>query len=262
MINHSNEFLPNQTNQMFSINYNGLSYQRVLTKSATPELLNEVKNQADYSFIVCYDNILEDATYEVLDKNACLFDVSLSDEDIVKAFNATGRNEYRRTFRTPGLEFHIGCENFEDYYQFYTNCEHARAWFPVPQEELKHCLLFTASFEGEYISGMSCYTGEDTIRVSRIYSTKRINTNPAINGTMYGGAAKRLVIEICNYARQHGFKFVDLGGVDLSGNEKSGISEFKLSLGGNIVPVKIGRYMKPGFKEKQQEILAKGFDIT
>ncbi len=247
---------------MFSIHYNGLTYQRVLTQSATPDMLAYGKQHADYSFVVCYDNKLEDEEYEVLDKNACLFDVSLSDEDIVKAFNATGRNEYRRTFRTPGLAFHVGCEDFEKYYQFYTNCEQARAWYPVPKEELKECLLFTASFDGEYISGMSCYTGENTIRVSRIYSTKRINNNSAITGTIFGGAAKRLVLEICNYARQHGFKFVDLGGVDLSGNEKSGISEFKLSLGGQIVPVKIGRFMKPGFKEKQKEILAQGFDIT
>lgn len=247
---------------MLSINYNGLQYRRILTQHATPEILEACKQEADYSFVVCYENVLEDADFEVLDKNACLFDLSLSDEDMVKAFNATGRNEYRRTFRTPGLEFHVGCDDIESYYAFYAKSEHARAWYPVPKEELSECLLFTASFEGDYISGMSCYTGEDTVRVSRIYSTKRINTNPAINGTMYGGAAKRLVLEICKYAREHGFKFVDLGGVDLSGNEKSGISEFKLSLGGRIVPVKIGRYMKPGFKEKQKEILEKGFDIT
>ncbi|HPI53271.1 MAG TPA: hypothetical protein PLU10_01195 [Chitinophagaceae bacterium] len=247
---------------MFRINYEGLTYQRILTPHATPELLDNCKKDADYSFVVAYDNVLEDQDVEVLDKNACLFDLSLSDDDIVKAFNATGRNEYRRTFRTPGLEFHVGCGNLESYYTFYAACEHARAWYPVPIEELAQCLLFTASFEGEFISGMSCYTGGDTLRVSRIYSTKRINTNPAINGTIFGGAAKRLVVEICSYARTHGFKFVDLGGVDLSGNEKSGISEFKLSLGGKIVPVKIGRFIKPGFKEKQKEILARGFDIT
>ena len=247
---------------MFRINYEGLTYQRVLTPHVTPELLDNCKKDADYSFIVAYDNVLQDQEVEVLDKNACLFDLSLSDDDLVKAFNATGRNEYRRTFRTPGLEFQVGCDNLESYYTFYTACEHARAWYPVPIEELAQCLLFTASFEGDYISGMSCYIGGDTLRVSRIYSTKRINTNPAINGTIFGGAAKRLVIEICHYARTHGFKFVDLGGVDLSGNEKSGISEFKLSLGGKIVPVKIGRFIKPGFKEKQKEILARGFDIT
>lgn len=247
---------------MLEINYEGTKYSRLLSNSVTKNVTTALKETNDYSFIVSYDGIIEDDSYALLDKNACLFDVTLSNEDIVKGFNATGRNEFRRTYRTPGLDFQFGTQDFEKYYHFYTQCEHARNWFPVPAIELKSCLLFTASFEGEYISGMSCYTGEDVVRVSRIYSTKRINTNLAINGTIFGGAAKRLVIEICEYARNNGFKYVDLGGVDLSGNEKSGISEFKLSLGGKIVPVKIGRFMKPTFIQTQKDILVKGFDIT
>ena len=61
----------------------------------------------------------------------------------------------------------------------------------------------------------------------KYFTSKKVNgIIYYINGTIYGGAAKRLVIEICEYARKNGFKFVDLGGVDLSGNEKSGISEY------------------------------------
>jgi hypothetical protein len=247
---------------MLQVEYEGLKYSRLLSNSVGIDITDELKTENDYTFIVSYDGIIEDESFELIDRNACLFDLDLSNEDIIKGFNATGRNEYRRTFRTPGLEFTIGYENFQTYYDFYSKCEYARNWFPVPPIELQQCVIFTASFEGKYISGMSCYTGEDTIRVSRIYSTKRINTNPIITGTIYGGAAKRLVIEICDYARENGYKYVDLGGVDLNSNEKSGISEFKLSLGGKIVPVKIGRYMKPNFKKQQQDILAKGFDIT
>ncbi|MDZ4667972.1 MAG: hypothetical protein SGJ00_08815 [bacterium] len=247
---------------MLEVEFEGFKYCRLLSSAINKNKTHELKANFDYAFIVSYDGMIEDSDFQVIDKNACLFDVSLSNEDIVKNFNATGRNEYRRTFRTEGLEFHVGFEDFEKYYDFYKKSEYARNWFPVPQIELENCLLFTATFKEEYISGMSCYLGDETIRVSRIYSTKRINENPKVNGTIYGGAAKRLVIEICDYARNHGFKFVDLGGVDLSGNEKSGISEFKLSLGGKIVPVKIGRFMKPGFIEKQKELLTKGIDIT
>jgi hypothetical protein len=247
---------------MLKVNYEGIQYCRLLSNSVKFDILEELKASHDYTFIVSYDGIIEDESFELIDRNACLFDVDLSNEEIIKGFNATGRNEYRRTFRTPGLEFRIGYDNFQTYYDFYSKCEYARNWFPVPPIELQQCVVFTASFEGEYISGMSCYTGEDTIRVSRIYSSKRINTNPSLTGTIYGGAAKRLVIEICDYARKNGHKYVDLGGVDLNSNEKSGISEFKLSLGGKIVPVKIGRYMKPNFKQQQIDILAKGFDIT
>jgi hypothetical protein len=247
---------------MLVVESDGLKYCRLLSSSIDKNKTNEIKENFDYVFVVSYNAIIEDTDFQILEKNACLFNVDLSNEEIVKNFNATGRNEYRRTFRTDGLAFHFGYDNFDGYYEFYKKSEHARNWFPIPKLELENSILFTASFEGEYISGMSCYSCEETIRVSRIYSTKRINQNPKINGTIFGGAAKRLVIEICDYARKNGFKYVDLGGIDLSGKAKSGISEFKLSLGGEIVPVKIGRYMKPGFADKQKELLIKGIDIT
>ena len=172
---------------MLEIEYEGLKYCRVLTSTINSKQITELKSNFDYAFVVSYDGIFEDSDFKILDKNACLFDLELSNEEIVKKFNSTSRNEYRRTFRTDGLLFHFGYVNFEEYYQFYKTAEHARNWFPVPEIELEKCLLFTASFEGELISGMSCYTGGDTVRVSRIYSTKRINKNPNINGTIYGG---------------------------------------------------------------------------
>jgi hypothetical protein len=247
---------------MLEVNFENIKYNRFLTNSVNSNTTIELKKLNDYSFIISYNGEFEDEEYEIVEKNACLIDLDLSSEDIVSGFNSTGRNEYRRTFRTLGLDFHFGFEDSQKYYDFYSRCEKARNWLPIPKPELENCLLFTASFQGEYISGMSCYKGENVLRVGRIYSTKRINTNKEINGTIYGGAAKRIVIEICNYAREKGFKYVDLGGVDLNSDEKSGISQFKLSLGGEIVPVKIGRFMKPGFIEKQKDIFLKGFDIT
>jgi hypothetical protein len=247
---------------MLEVNYDSVRYARLLTNSVGVDVTKQLKENFDYIFIVSYDERIEDNSFEILNKNACLFDASLTEDELVQKFNSTGRNEYRRTYRTEGLDFHFGISDIDSYYIFYSTCEHARSWYPVPKIELQRCLIFTASFQGEFISGMSCYTGNDTIRVSRIYSNKRINSNPQVNGTMYGGAAKRLVVEICKYAKNHGLKWVDLGGVDLSSNEKSGISEFKKSLGGHIVPVKIGRYMTPEFIQKQKEYLEKGIDIT
>ena len=128
---------------MLEINYEGTTYSRLLSNSVTKNVTTALKENNDYSFIVSYDGIIEDDSYSLLDKNACLFDVSLSNEDIVKGFNATGRNEFRRTYRTPGLDFQFDTQDFEQYYHFYTQCEHARNWFPVPPIELKNCLLFT-----------------------------------------------------------------------------------------------------------------------
>lgn len=240
----------------------GLKYHRVLANSVTPEFTAPLKADYDYSFIVSYDGVFNDADYQVLDKNACVIDVTQTEEEVISGFNATSRNELRRTYRTEGLEFHFGYTDFDKYYEFYKTSEHARGWFPVPENELDNCLLFTATFDGEYISGMSCYTGADTIRVSRIYSNKKINTNPAVTGTIYGAAAKRIVLDITNYARQNGYKQIDLGGVDLESPSKAGISNFKLSLGGKVIPVKLGRYATSVFDEKEPQIREMGYDIT
>jgi hypothetical protein len=127
---------------------------------------------------------------------------------------------------------------------------------------LENCLLFTATFEGEYISGISCYAaGVGAIRGCRIYSAKRVNTNPAIKA-LYGAAAKRIVLNIANYARENGFNRVDLGGVDLQSPSKAGISNFKLSLGGKVVPIKLGRYSTPAFDAKAAQIREMGYDIN
>ncbi len=240
----------------------GLKYHRLLASSVSPEFTAPLKADFDYSFIVSYDGVFNDPDYDVLDKNACIIDVTQTEEEIINGFNATSRNELRRTYRTEGLAFHFGYTDFNTYYEFYKASEHARGWFPVPENELERCLLFSASFDGDYISGMSCYTGADTLRVSRIYSNRKLNTNPAISGTIYGAAAKRIVLDITNYARLHGFKQIDLGGVDLDSPAKAGISNFKLSLGGKVIPVKIGRYTKASFGETEPKIREMGYDIT
>ncbi len=109
---------------------------------------------------------------------------------------------------------------------------------------------------------MSCYFGEDIIRVSRIYSNKKINSNPLITGTIYGSAAKRLVLNICNYAIENGFKSVDLGGVDFSDPAKEGISRFKTSLGGEVLPVKLARYSNANYEMNKAKVFEMGYDIT
>jgi hypothetical protein len=239
-----------------------LRYHRVLAKSVNQKFTARLKANYDYSFIVSYDNTFNDPDYEVTDKNTCIMDVTQTEDEIINGFNATSRNELRRTYRTDGLEFLFGYTDFNKYYKFYKASEHARGWYPVPEDELRNCLLFTAIFDGEYISGMSCYTGAGTVRVSRIYSNRKVNANPAITRTIYSAAAKRIVLNISNYAREKGFKMIDLGGVDLESPEKAGISNFKLSLGGKVLPIKVGRYSTGAFDAKKVQLREMGYDIT
>lgn len=247
---------------MFEAEILGLKYCRLLVGKSFSGSIEHLKSKYDYIFIVCYDKCTQDAEFEYLNKNACVFDLDKTDEEIIKGFNSTSRNELRKTYKLEKIQFQIGYSKFDEYYHFYKTCEQSRNWYPVPEDELRKSLLFSIAYDGQLISGMSCYIGGDTIRVGRIFSRRRINSNQSITGAIYGGASKRIVYEICLYARAQGLKFVDLGGVDLLGNEKSGISDFKLSLGATVVPVKIGRYKNSSFIEKEEEIRKLGCDIT
>ncbi|MFZ6012423.1 MAG: hypothetical protein ACOYXT_18915 [Bacteroidota bacterium] len=239
----------------------GLTYHRIILESATADVTQELKDRYDYSFVVSM-GLFSDPDYEVLQKKSCMIDLTQDLDKIIGNFNSTSRNEYRRSERTEGLVFQTSYEDFEKYYTFYAACENDRGWYPVPPDELKNSFVFSASYHQEFISGMSCYAHEKRLRVSRIYSLKRSNQSAALNNTLYGSAAKRIVVEICKFGIERGYHTLDLGGVDLSDQVKSGITQFKLSLGGEVADVKLGRYMKQGFKDALPEIKNKGWDIT
>lgn len=239
----------------------GLKYHRSIKERVNSDVTYALKNEYDYSFIVCMGEFI-DGDYEVVDKTSCIIDLGSGVDKIQSGFNATGRNELRRSERIDGLRFYGGCEEFDSYYKFYAECEHARGWLPVPRDELRNSMLFTADYHGVPISGMSCYEEGKRLRIGRIYSTRRSKGCESLNNTVYGCAARRIVIEICKYGIEHGYETLDLGGIDLKDKNKSSIGQFKLSLGGRVADVKIGRHMKESFRTRMEEIKERGLDIT
>jgi len=245
---------------MLSATVLGLTYHRIILESVTPDLTQSLKEDYDYSFIVSMGQF-SDQEYSVVKKKSCLLNLTKGLDSVINRFNSTCRNEFRRTERNSDLTFFQGYADFNEYYSFYTQCEKDRAWFPTPPEELRNSFLFTASFKNELISGMSCYAHGSRLRVGRIYSNKRSKLSESLNNTVYGSAAKRIVVEICKFGIANGYQTVDLGGVDLSG-QKSGITQFKLSLGGELVDVFLGRHMKETFTSRLNDINKLGWDIT
>lgn len=247
---------------MLSVKLPFLSYHRVITDNVTPEYTKELKNE-DYSFVVAYGEFT-DNEYQITPKYSCIINLDKTIDDVLSGFNPTSRNEVRRSEKIVELKFHstINDFDFDEYYKFHESCEHDRGWFPVPPEELKQSLVFSATYNGFLIAGMSCYTHENKIRVGRIYSNKRSKQSDILTNLVYGVASKRIVFEICKYGILNNFKTLDLGGVDLNSNEKSGITKFKLSLGGEVVPVKLGRYFSNRFEDGESQIKANGWDLT
>lgn len=248
---------------MLSVNVEGMKYHRLLVNQASAEDTINLKRNFDYSFIVSYSHFT-DPDYHCIDKNACIIDLNDGAEAAFSRFNATSRNEVRRSEKITELGFHFGYDvvGFDAYFEFHSNCEKDRNWFPVPPDELKNSLLFSASFNGMLIAGMSCYTHEQYIRVGRIYSNKRSKKSEILTNLVYGCASKRIVFEICKYAAANGFTQLDLGGVDLTDPSKSGISQFKLSLGSKVIPVKLARWSNSHFKLHEHLIRENGWDLT
>jgi len=237
-----------------------LTYHRIILESVSPDVTSSLKANFDYSFIVSMGQF-DDSDYVIQPKKSSILDLTEGIESVISGFSSTSRNEYRRTERNNDLNFFTGNNDFDSYYNFYAQCEKDRGWFPIPPNELMNSILFTASFQGALISGMCCYAHGSRLRVGRIYSSKRSTLTESLNNTIYGGAAKRIVVEICKFGIANGYKTVDMGGVDLTG-QKSGITQFKLSLGGKITDVFLGRYMKDNFKTRLGEIKNLGWDIT
>jgi hypothetical protein len=247
---------------MLSISISELNYCRLLTQTLSEQEANALKARFDYIFAVCYDHC-QAAGFDTVQKNACLIDLHKGLDHAFSKFNATSRNEVRRSEKIEGLTFQTGVPvDFNGYYDFYKSCENARGWHPVPASELRNSLIITAYFEEKPISGMSAYAHEGRLRISRIYSLKRRNDNPQLSDLVFGCAAKRIVYEWCQFAIHQGFQSLDLGGIDLQDPTKAGIAQFKLFLGGRPSPVIIARHASEKFKAQAAQIRQSGYDIT
>ncbi len=240
----------------------GLNYCRLLTETLSAQEAKALASRFDYTFAVCYD-ACKAPDFETIQKNACLIDLSKGLEEAFGNFNATSRNEVRRANKMEELSLKFGTpQDFSNYFEFYKACEDARNWFPVPEDELRNSLVFTALYEGRPISGMSAYTHASYLRIGRIFSLKKKNTEPRLSSLVFGCAAKRIVYEFCKYAHEHGFHTLDLGGIDLHDPAKAGIAQFKLSFGGRVCPVTIARYANDRFKAHAANIRDAGLDVT
>ncbi len=239
-----------------------LNYCRLLTETLSEQEANALSSKFDYTFAVCYDTCKAPG-FETIQKNACLIDLSQGLDHVFSKFNATSRNEVRRSEKMEALTFKTGIQqDFSSYFEFYKTCENARGWFPVPEVESRNSLVINAYFEGKPISGMSAYTHEGRIRIGRIFSLKKEKEDARLTNLVFGCAAKRIVYEYCRYGAANGFHTVDLGGIELHDPIKAGITQFKLSLGGQVSPVIIARYANAKFKAQEHLIREAGYDIT
>ncbi len=238
---------------------NSIKVNRVLVDNFI-ESDNNNHSTCDYSFIVSYGDFVSEH-YDVVNKNAAIIELKEDIDKTISKFDGSVRNHIRRFDKLPELSFHNEINDKKAFYEFYSLAEKCREWYPVPQDELFASIVFYVCYNDKPISGMTAYTHNNFMRIGRIFSTRNISSLDNRN-LIFGVAAKKLIFEFCQYAIKNGFHQLDLGGVDLKSEQKSGITEFKLSFTDKVVPVKIGRWSKIDYKVLQQDFLNKGLDLT
>lgn len=247
---------------MLSIEHDKIKYHRIVTDNFYEDKNEDLLKNFNYSFVISYGDF-ESKSYEVIDKNSVIIKLNKGIDPVFSKFKSTARNLIKRFNKLDELTFHKVISNKIDFYKFYTECEHSRGWKPVPQDEIFNSIIFYVCHNGIPISGISAYTCENKIRLGRIFSLRNTTSIEKAN-LMFGVAARKIVYEFCVFGVENNFDSLDLGGIDLTSDKKSGITDFKLSFSDNIVPVKIGRFVKApdSYSKIQKELSSSGLDLT
>lgn len=199
------------------------------------EALKKAIAGGKYSSItaISYDQLsLPD--FRVRTKTTTLIGLSGQEEDIFKKFNDTTRNEIRKSEKTAGLKIISDDKNFDGAYSLYSDFEYSRGEAPFSKKALKECVVFSAYYNNEIVSGIFVDLGKPYLRVRYIFS-KRLDIDDKELYKIVSNSTRRLVWEICLWGKKNGFVSLDLASVNFKDPEVSGITKFKMSFGGDVV---------------------------
>ncbi len=155
-----------------------------------------------------------------------------TDEDFLRAANDTTRNEIRRTFKTPELSFKIPDQNRKEIWRMYAKFERAGGRVLRKFGYFEKSFFAGAYYHEKLISAIVCYDSKPYLRVHAIVSLRK--AEPELKKYI-SFATRRLVFELAKCARERGYTWLDLGGVNLKDEAKAGIDAFKLSFGARLI---------------------------
>ena len=242
---------------------NNLVYSRSIVKDFNvEEFKNEFLNS--YSFIVVHGQILNvDEAWKIDKKYSAVIPILEDEEEQMSIYHATCRNEIRRSYKIEEFSIEHNSTPIEELFQFHKLCEKLRGWIPVPPEELEASEVICIRLKEELIAGMTAYSGDDFLRIGRIFSLRKLEKYSDLQQIVFSAASRRVVHEFTKLARSKNMKWLDLGGLVIEGDAlKSGITKFKLSFGSQSMPVNILRFEGEGYSELQSYFEDNHFDLT
>jgi hypothetical protein len=224
--------------------------------------ISNLSQGLDYSFFVSNKKYPINSNLEVIEKQSAWVKILENEEDQISTYQATCRNEVRRSLKSNELSIEINTTPLETLFHFHKQCETERNWFPIPPQELASSLVVCVRYLDELIAGMTAYYYKDFLRVGRIFSSRKSLKYQDLQQVVFSSASRRIVNELTRWGFKNGFQWLDLGGVTLDEENKSGITKFKLSFGSEIMPIYLGRKIGSDFKGLNEYCKSNNFDLT
>lgn len=238
------------------------TYGRFTSFSFTDEEIKSLSQGLDYSFFASNERLPIDTGLEIIEKQSAWVKILQNQEDQIASFQATCRNEVRRSLRSTEISIEVNNTPIDELFKFHKQCETDRNWFPIPPQELESSVVICVRYLDELIAGMTAYYFKDFLRVGRIFSSRKSIKYKDLQQVVFSSASRRVVYELTRWGFQNGFRYLDLGGVTLKEESKSGITKFKLSFGSEIIPMYLGRISNSNFNLLNEYCKRNNFDLT
>jgi len=172
--------------------------------------------------------------FEMTPKKTPVIHLDKNPEEILSGFNDTARNEIRKTFNLANLKCVQGAEFFADAYELYKKFEYGQGRVPFSAKEMRTFHPFVAYWRNRPISLIFCLESYPYLRARSICSA-RLQAKDKEIYRLIASATRRLIYEVCVYGRSKGYRWFDLGSINLTDTEKSSIAQFKSFFRGELI---------------------------
>jgi lipid II:glycine glycyltransferase (peptidoglycan interpeptide bridge formation enzyme) len=155
-----------------------------------------------------------------------------SKDDILASFKKNYRNEIRRTLNDSRFVFTIQEGFLEEGYELYREFETKSGRAVLSREESEG--VWALGYIGnELVSGVFLINAMPVLKVISIFSVRKEKGGE--QSTEVAWVSKRLVLEICHFAKDRDFAYVDLAYINTEDDSKAGITKYKLGFGGDVI---------------------------
>lgn len=158
----------------------------------------------------------------------------VSDDQLLSQFRKTYRNEIRRADES-GLRFAMHDGGLDtNLYDMYARFEKKQGRHSCPCSFFQELIAFVAYEGDKAVSAIVCQRADPVLKVFAIFSARHEEDG---DESRIGWASKRLVYDMCRFARKESFEFVDLAYIDTERKDRAGITSFKQGFGGETIRV-------------------------